>query len=194
MLMLYFDYFIIEYVLTVLQLNLTTSICCSLGSEEIMETQLTEFTNKVITLGRLTVLPRVLVFDSKRHIRTFLMEILEELGFVSCGCAQVGELDAVLDAQRPDLVVFGLSASGIDACEMLNLLANKEFGGNVLLLGSGSSPVVSVVNKLGEERGLAMLPILATPFCAKNLHDSVATLLPVEAPPNPQIDVAEALI
>jgi EAL domain-containing protein (putative c-di-GMP-specific phosphodiesterase class I) len=38
-----------------------------------------------------------------------------------------------------------------------------------------------------------MLPILATPFDSGSLRTSVATLLPVDAPPNPVIDAAEAL-
>jgi len=37
------------------------------------------------------------------------------------------------------------------------------------------------------------LPILATPFGAETLRDSVGTLLPTKAPPNPTVDVAEAL-
>ena len=38
-----------------------------------------------------------------------------------------------------------------------------------------------------------MLPTLATPFGTEGLHNSVATFLPIEAPPSPAVDVAEAL-
>jgi len=44
----------------------------------------------------------------KRHIRKFLEEALEELGFSVCECTQVGELSAVLDGQAPNLVIAGL--------------------------------------------------------------------------------------
>ena len=99
-----------------------------------MENQLREAT-KVVQFGQRKVRPRVLVSDAKQHIRAFLMEVLEELGFVTNECAQVSELSSVLDTQFPDLVVFGLSAGGIETCEMLNVLAIKEFRGKVLLLG-----------------------------------------------------------
>ena len=39
------------------------------------------------TFGRRKVTPRVCVADSKKHLRTFLTEVLEDLGFVTCECA-----------------------------------------------------------------------------------------------------------
>jgi DNA-binding NtrC family response regulator len=138
-----------------------------------MENQLNEPT-KVPRFGQRKVRPCVLVADPKRHIRTFLTQALEELGFVTCECAEVGELGMVLDAQRPDLVVFGLSVGGVEICEMLNSLAIRQFDGKVLLLGPRISPMLTALHRLGEEHGLAMLPILATPFAADTLRASVA--------------------
>ena len=37
-----------------------------------------------------------------------LEEDLEEYGFTTCECTQVGELSAVLDGQPPDLTIAGL--------------------------------------------------------------------------------------
>ena len=53
--------------------------------------------------------------------------------------------------------------------------------------------MVAAVQELGEQLGIAMLPTLATPFDSGSLRNSVATLLPIEAPPSPVIDAAEAL-
>ena len=149
---------------------------------------------KSATFGRRKVAPRVCVVDGKPHIRKFLGEALEELGFITCECAQVGELSAVLDGQvMPDLVVVGLSAGGIEAAAILEALAARAFEGKVLLLGPRDSLMVAAVQELGEQLGIAMLPTLATPFDSAGLRNSVATLLPIEAPPNPVIDAAEAL-
>jgi EAL domain-containing protein (putative c-di-GMP-specific phosphodiesterase class I) len=157
-----------------------------------MENQRPEEAAGPATFGRRKVVPRVCVADRKQHIRTFIQEALEELGFITCECAQVGELGAVLDEHLPDLVVLGLSAGGIEAGEMLNTLAAKEFGGMVLLLSPRDSAMAAGVRELGEKLGLAMLPMLSTPFDSGELRDSVAALLPIEAP-NPVVDVAEAL-
>ena len=43
-----------------------------------------------------------------QYIQKFPEEALEELGFTTCECTQVGELSAVLDGQPPDLTIAGL--------------------------------------------------------------------------------------
>jgi EAL domain-containing protein (putative c-di-GMP-specific phosphodiesterase class I) len=158
-----------------------------------MSSRSIEEIGKVATFGRRKVAPRVCIADSKQHIRTFLSEALEELGFITCDCAQVGEIDAVLDSHLPDLVVLGLSAGGVEAGRMLKGLAAKAFDGKVLLLGPRESRVVEAVGRLGEELGLAMLPPLATPFGAEGLRASIVAFLPAEAPLSPPVDAAEAM-
>src|ERR1700736_2253206 len=116
--------------------------------------------------GRRRVRPCVCVIDRKQHIRTFLCEALEELGFITRECAHFGELDTVFDPQRSDLVVLGLSRSGEEAAKILDALSAKEFGGKVLLL---------------------------TPFGTANFRDSVAALVPPEMPSPAPVVVAEAM-
>jgi hypothetical protein len=62
----------------------------------------------------------------------------------------------------------------------------------ILLLGPSDSPTVAAARELGEKLGLAMLPMLPTPFGSGDLRDSVAAFLPIETPNSP-VDVAEAL-
>jgi EAL domain-containing protein (putative c-di-GMP-specific phosphodiesterase class I) len=165
----------------------------SMVMEGVMDQKRTNVAAKLTTFGRRKVAPRVCVADSKQHIRIFLGEALEELGFITCATEQVNELGTLLDAQLPDLVVLGLSGGGIAAGEMLKVLANKEFQGKVLLLGPRDSYVVEAVRDLGNELGIAMLPTLVTPFRSEGLRDSVASFLPADAPQNPPVDAAEAL-
>ena len=158
-----------------------------------MGNQQPEETIKLATFGQRKVAPRVCIADGKQHIRKFLGEALEELGFITCECTQVRELSAVLDGQAPDLVIVGMSAGGIEAAAMLEALVARSFDGKVLLVGPRDSLMLLAVQELGEQLGIAMLPTLATPFDSRGLGNSVATLLPVEVPPSPVIDVAEAL-
>jgi EAL domain-containing protein (putative c-di-GMP-specific phosphodiesterase class I) len=158
-----------------------------------MENPLAEEAIKFATFGRRKVAPRVCIADGKRHIRKFLGEALEELGFITCECTQVGELSQMLGGQAPDLVIVGLSTGGTEAAAMLEALAARSFDGKVLLLGPRDSLMLAAVQELGEQRGIAMLPTLATPFDSRSLGNSVAILLPTEAPPSPVIEAAEAL-
>ena len=43
------------------------------------------------TFGRRKVSPRACVADSKKHLRAFLADVLEDLGFVTSECAKADE-------------------------------------------------------------------------------------------------------
>jgi EAL domain-containing protein (putative c-di-GMP-specific phosphodiesterase class I) len=136
--------------------------------------------------------PNVCIIDRKQHVRTFLGGILAELGCIICESAKGSDLAATLEAYQLDLVVLGLSGGEIEASAALKRLAIKKFGGGILLFGPTDSPMVVAMRELGEKLGLTMLPVLPTPFGSENLRNSVATLLPREAP-DPKIDAAQAL-
>ena len=145
------------------------------------------------SFGHRKVMPRACVADSKKHLRTFLADALEDLGFITGECAQASELAGALDAQQPDIVVLGVSVNGTEVGEILEVLVRKDFGGKVLVIGQPDSIMVKAVRQIGEEYGIAMLPSLPTPFSAGTLRASLAPLLPAEPAPSPAVDVAEAL-
>jgi EAL domain-containing protein (putative c-di-GMP-specific phosphodiesterase class I) len=122
----------------------------------------------------------VCVLDAQQQMRTFVAGTLEELGFVTCECAHLAELPAVLVSRLPDVVVIGSSAGGIEACEIMELLAADDFDGHVLVLGSRASPMVAAVREFGKRLGLRMLPLLATPFSREDVRDCIAALMPSE--------------
>ena len=51
----------------------------------------------------------------------FLRDALEELELMTCECADHAELNEVLHAHCPDLVVIGLSAGGIETRKLRGL-------------------------------------------------------------------------
>ena len=145
------------------------------------------------SFGHRKVMPRACVADSKKHLRTFLSEALEDLGFVTSECAHASDLAIALDTQQPDLVVLGVSVNGVEVGEILEVLVRKSFTGQVLVIGQPDTIMVKAVRQIGDEYGIAMLPSLPTPFSAGTLRASLAALLPSEPAPSPAVDVAEAL-
>jgi EAL domain-containing protein (putative c-di-GMP-specific phosphodiesterase class I) len=137
--------------------------------------------------------PRVCVADNKAHIRTFLTDALEELGFIPTQCGQINELGDVLDEHSPDLIVLGLTARGIDPRGVLDILAAKEFDGKILLLAPPASLMADAVRGLARNLGLEILPVLETPYSDEGLRRSLATLLPTDEPTRPPVNAAEAL-
>lgn len=145
------------------------------------------------TFGRRKISPRACVADRKQHVRTFLTDLLEDIGFVTSECAKAGELEEILQTQFPDLIVLGVSIDGSEAGRILEVLEQQEFGGKILAIGARESMIVKAVRQVGEEYGLAMIPPLTTPFTADTLRARVAGLLPEEPAPSPAVHAAEAL-
>jgi EAL domain-containing protein (putative c-di-GMP-specific phosphodiesterase class I) len=142
-----------------------------------MDDQRPEDATQLAALPRPSAIPWVCVADPRQQMRTFLAETLQDLGCVTRECADVAELGAELDLRPSDLVVIGLAAGGIEACEMVELLAAKEFDGKVLVLGPRVSPMVAVIRELGAKLGLAMLPLLPTPFSQADLRNCITAVL-----------------
>ncbi len=147
----------------------------------------------ITTFGRRKIAPRVCIADSKPHIRRFLRDALEDLGFLATECDPDGDIAGILNDKVPDLFVLGLSAGGVAASQFMETLATHTFDGKVLVFGQTASPMVGAVLALGEDLGLSMLPLLPTPFSDNDLRIRLSTLLPTDAPPSPLVHVAEAL-
>ncbi|MDI1343224.1 MAG: EAL domain-containing protein [Pseudolabrys sp.] len=150
-------------------------------------------TDLVTTFGRRKVAPRACVADSKRHIREFLREALEDLDFVCSECAAVESVAAIVADNQPDLFIIGLSGGGLAANAILEELHRLRFPGNVLIFGAEAYPMTAALLRVGEELGLDMLPLLSTPFNDYDLRQRTATLRHYDRPPNPPVDVAAAL-
>jgi len=156
-----------------------------------MDDQRPEDATKFAALPRHSAMPWICVADPRQQMRTFLAETLQDLGCVTRECADVAQLGAELDLRPPDLVVIGLAAGGIEACEMVESLAAKEFDGKVLVLGPRVSPMVAAIRELGAKLGLAMLPLLPTPFSQADLRNRVAAVLaPNDVPPTHSVSAA----
>ena len=145
------------------------------------------------SFGRRKVAPRALIADGKAHIRNFLREALEDLGFIVSECEEAAGISGSAAEHLSDLVVLGLSGGGIAASTALESLTASGFHGRVLVFGPPASPMVTAITALGGELGRAMLPLLPTPFSDQDLRDRVMPLLPKESIAAPVVDVGEAL-
>src|SRR3954453_8966305 len=120
------------------------------------------------SFGRRKVAPRACVAD-KPHLQDFFCDALEEIGFVTCKYESDGNVAALLAEYRPDVVVLGLSAGGVNAAQLLDALSACAFDGRVLVVGAPASPMSDALQGFGAELGLDMLPMLATPFSHETL-------------------------
>jgi EAL domain-containing protein (putative c-di-GMP-specific phosphodiesterase class I) len=140
--------------------------------------------------GHRQVPPRACVIDSKPHIRIFLSELLEQLGFITHACG-VADVNAALTEFFPDLIVLGPLGSDGDVPILLRRLS--AFRGKIMLFGGRSSPALIRDHEHGEKMGLAMLPPLGTPFRDGDIKENLRSFLPISPSPAVPVDVEEAL-
>ncbi|MET0676934.1 MAG: EAL domain-containing protein [Bradyrhizobium sp.] len=149
--------------------------------------------SRAVHFGQRKLTPRACVIDSKQHLRLFLSDALEDLGFITSECGRASDLAAVLLTERPDLIVLSVCVDGLNVGDMLEAIVRTDFGGKVLVIGQTDSIMVKAVRQICAEYGIAMLAPLPTPFGPASLRDCVAELLPEEPAPSPAVDAAEAL-
>ena len=147
---------------------------------------------EVIQFGRRPIPPRACIVENKTHVRMFLAEMLDELGFIACE-ADTLDIRGMLRDFRPDLIVVGPLNGGGEVRTLLCALQSQIYGGKVMLFGGRSSAALMRTHEFGEQAGLGMLPPLGTPFRDRDLHANLAAFLPVRPPPALPVDVDEAL-
>jgi EAL domain-containing protein (putative c-di-GMP-specific phosphodiesterase class I) len=147
---------------------------------------------EVVQFGRRPIPPRAAVVENKTHVRTFLADMLEGLGFIARE-ADALEIRATLRDFRPDLIVLGPLGGGLEVRAVLRVLQAQGYGGKVMLFGGRSSSALLPTHEFGEQAGLAMLPPLGTPFRDRDLDAHLDCFLPVRPAPELPVDVDEAL-
>jgi len=147
---------------------------------------------EVVQFGRRPIPPRACVVENKTHVRTFLSEMLDELGFIARE-ADTTEFRAMLHDFRPDLIVLGPLTDGFEVQSHLRTLQAQSYGGSVMLFGGRSSAALIRSHEFGEQTGLTMLPPLGTPFRKRDLDTNLDAFLPVRPAPPLPIDIDEAL-
>jgi EAL domain-containing protein (putative c-di-GMP-specific phosphodiesterase class I) len=148
---------------------------------------------RLVPFGHRRIAPHVCIADRKPHIRMFLRDALEDIGFIAHQCANGGELREDIARLTPELVVLGTLNSDADLKASLAALALDRYSGRMMLFGGRASAALLKLHEFGEGLGLAMLPPLLTPFRDSDLRDNLGEFLPVRAPPQIEIEADEAL-
>ena len=145
-----------------------------------------------VKFGHRRIPPRACIIENKPHVRSFLAEILDDLGFITRECAGP-DFQEVLGDFGPDLVVVGPLNGEADVRVLLLWLRAQSFAGRVMLFGGRSAPALIRSHEVGEQAGLTMLPPLGTPFRDADMHDKLAGYLPIPPAPSVPVDLDEAL-
>lgn len=124
--------------------------------------------------------PHAFVLEDEPRVRAFVAKIIADAGFTSHEFSRVSEIEAALTQRKPEVIVLDLSLGESDAIEAMQSLAASRFGGKILLISGHDPTTLADVHKIGERRGLTMLPFLHKPFRVEELRERLAnaTILP----------------
>ncbi len=145
-----------------------------------------------VKFGHRRIPPRVCVVANQPHVRSFLADMLEEVGFITHQCAGP-DIQRALHGFWPDLVVLGPLNGETEVRASLVILKSKSYRGRVMLFGGRSSPALIRAHEYGEQVNLAMLPPLGTPFRDSDMLENLSNFLPVVPSPSLPADADEVL-
>ncbi|MCK2184035.1 EAL domain-containing response regulator [Halomonas getboli] len=132
-----------------------------------------------------------LVLEDDADAAAALAVQLRTLGMDTHYCRHAGQLIDEVVARRPPLVVIGLAFGGEEDIAVLRRLAECGHAGRVLLLSGVERKVARLVERLGEELGLAMLGWLDKPVRLAELRQrlvGLASFCPAAPAPAPLVD------
>src|SRR4029450_1909546 len=93
---------------------------------------------EIIQFSRRPVPPRACVVEDRIHVRLFLADMLDEMGFIARE-AHPADIRATLRDFRPDVIVLGPLGAGLEVQAVLRSLQAQAYGGAVMLFGGASS-------------------------------------------------------
>ena len=133
------------------------------------------------------------IVDDEPQVRAFVSKAFVGAGFIPHEFSRVPEVEAALTLFKPEVIVLDLSLGGTDAVEMMRSLAASRFAGKILLVSGHDPATLDEVRKIGERRGLAMLPILRKPFRIEELKARLAEVTEPTGVPTGRADLEAAL-
>jgi EAL domain-containing protein (putative c-di-GMP-specific phosphodiesterase class I)/CheY-like chemotaxis protein len=123
------------------------------------------------------------VLDDNPQVRAILSQLLVLSGFVSREFEQPAPLFENIKQASPDLIVLDLALGQSDAIDVIRDLQAACFKGKVLLISGRDEATLEEFHRIGEHRGLIMLPPLKKPFRAADLKNRLAAMVDSKALP-----------
>ena len=109
------------------------------------------------------------IVDDEPQFRALVSKVVARAGFIPHEFGVVTEVEAARTLFRPEVIILDLSLGSSDAVEMMRSLAASRYGGKVLLVSGHDMATLDETRKIGERRGLSMLPFLRKPFRLEEL-------------------------
>lgn len=127
------------------------------------------------------------VLDDEAGVRAIILHVLKSNGFAALEFSTPAPMLAKVESAPPTLIILDLELGQSDAVQVMGQLASLKYAGNVLLISGRDEETLGDIRRIGEQRGLSMLPSLRKPFRSKELVNRLAGLgADAQTPPQSQ--------
>jgi EAL domain-containing protein (putative c-di-GMP-specific phosphodiesterase class I)/ActR/RegA family two-component response regulator len=116
------------------------------------------------------------IVDDEPQFWTLVSKAVARAGLIPHEFSRVADVEAAQTLFRPAVIILDLSLGSSGAVEMMRSLAASHFSGNVLLVSGHDMATLDEARKIGERRGLAMLPFLHKPFRLEELQERLSEI------------------
>ena len=120
--------------------------------------------------------PRLLLIDDEPALADYVATTARLCGYEAAIAANESSFRALFDSHAPGVVVLDLGMPGTDGVEYLRYLADKGFGGPVLIVSGFDRRVLESAIRLGSALGLRMAGPLEKPVRLQELEDQLMSL------------------
>ena len=128
------------------------------------------------------VLPRLLLIDDEPQLADFVANAGDLCGYAPQIADGDEDFRSQFLADHPAIVALDLGMPGSDGVELLRFLAERGFGGPVLIISGFDRRVLDSAFRLGEAHGLRMVGPLEKPTRLEALEALLLELKPTLTP------------
>ena len=132
----------------------------------------------------------VLIIDDEPAISDALGLMLSNAGYRTLSLGGTAGLEEALE-QEPAFIILDISLEHSDGVDALRILGDARYSGRIQLISGSMPDLLADVQRIGERRGLVMLPTLRKPFRLRDLRAAMlappitAGTQPSQARPQP---------
>jgi EAL domain-containing protein (putative c-di-GMP-specific phosphodiesterase class I) len=123
---------------------------------------------------------RLLILDDDETLARICAQIGESVGYQVRAAVAAAEFWRAIEESPPSVIILDLRMPGTDGVEILRGLSDRRVGARILLLSGSDAALLEATQRLGRDRGLAMVGAVTKPVSPTRLRDMLASLKAAE--------------